>query len=70
MFQLLPSLDQEITTFGYLDRDPFSRIARPDVQAWVAGLAVYSQEVKISVEPSQDLILLTIFDEIRGCRGQ
>lgn len=71
MLKLLTSLDEEISASRWeFDRNSLSGIPSPDVQTRITRAAVDSKEVEVSVETSQDRILLGIFHEIRGSWSQ
>ena len=60
VLQLLTGLHEQIVSGWDLDRDTLTRVARPNVQAWVARATVDSKEVKIRVEAGKDGVFATI----------
>lgn len=71
VFKLLPSLHEEVPACrGKLDRDAFSGVACPDIQARVTRATVDSQEVEVRVESGEDGILLAILDQIGSGGGK
>jgi hypothetical protein len=70
MLQLLPGLDKQVVTRRDLDGNALSGISCPDVETWITGAAMDSQEVEVGVESGQNGILFAIFDQVRRCRGQ
>lgn len=54
VLQLLSCLHEQIITWRDLDGNALTCVARPDVQAWVAGAAVDGKEVKVRVEAGKD----------------
>lgn len=53
-------MNEQIVSRWDLDGDTLTRVARPNVQAWVARATVDSKEVKICVEAGKDGIFATI----------
>lgn len=71
VLDLFSCLDEQVPTCR---REPhrytLPSVARPDIETRVPRAAVDGQEVEIRVKSCKDRILLTIFDQIGGCRSE
>jgi hypothetical protein len=70
VLNLLTRLDEEVVSRRDLDGDAGSRVAGPDVEAWVARAAVDGEEVEVGVETGEDGVLGAVLVEIGGGRGE
>lgn len=70
VLDLLAGLDEEVVALGDLDGNAGSRVAGPDVEAWVARAAVDGEEVEVGVEAGEDGVEGGVFVEIRGSRSE
>ena len=65
VLELLAGLDQQVVALRDLDGNALARVARPDVQTWIARAAVDGQEVEVRVEAREDGVLLAVLLEVR-----
>lgn len=54
VLELLSRLNEEVIPGGNLDRNAGTRVAGPNVEAWIARTAVNGEEVKIGVKTRED----------------
>ena len=66
MLELLASLDKKVSASRReLDRDTFSSVPGPNVQAWISRTTMDSEEVEIRVESGEDGVLLAVLNKVR-----
>ena len=71
MLELLPGLDQEITTdSGKLDWNTFPGVPCPDIKSRVPRSPMNCQEVEIRMKPRQDGVLVPVLDKVRCGRSK
>lgn len=67
VLKLLSSLNEEISPRRReLNGYPLPCVARPDVQAGVAGAAMDGEEVEVGVEAGEDRVFLAVLGEVGG----
>ena len=75
VLELFASLHEQVTTrsrtrwLREAHRDALAGVTCPDVQAWITGATVDSEEVQVGMEASKNGVLLSVLAEIR-CSGR